>query len=179
MHLWDTSPPHCVGHFGTDECSPSPAAFAPHSPRTLVRPCSDDSSVSGRRRRACALASVRRSNCTDGFPVCSFHDDCFRAAVYALRHALRHAAQNSGPSGSLLLPSREDLSSFASCRFIPAHNCLSFHQHNGKLLVTTFVFINIMERPVSDIFTPFVFNNIMEDTFIFPPRVFPRHTGQE
>ena len=22
-----------------------------------------------------ALASVRRSNCTDGFPVCSFHDE--------------------------------------------------------------------------------------------------------
>ena len=31
--------------------------------------------LSGRRRRACALASVRRSNCTDGFPVCSFHED--------------------------------------------------------------------------------------------------------
>jgi hypothetical protein len=31
--------------------------------------------VSGRRRRAEALASVRRSNCTDGFPVCSFHED--------------------------------------------------------------------------------------------------------
>jgi hypothetical protein len=26
----------------------------------------------GRRRRACALASVRRSNCTCGFPACSF-----------------------------------------------------------------------------------------------------------
>ncbi len=35
--------------------------------------------TSGRRRRACALASVRRSNCTYGFPVCSFHEDCFRA----------------------------------------------------------------------------------------------------
>src|ERR1039458_7449764 len=35
--------------------------------------------TSGRRRRACALASVRRSNCTDGFPVCSFHEDCLRA----------------------------------------------------------------------------------------------------
>jgi len=29
-----------------------------------------------------------------------------------------------------------------------------------------------MERPVSDIFHAFVFNNIMEDTFIFSPRVF-------
>jgi len=33
------------------------------------------SSQSGRRRRACALASVRRSNCTCGFPACSFHED--------------------------------------------------------------------------------------------------------
>src|SRR5438876_9605018 len=31
--------------------------------------------VSGRRRRACALASVRRPNCTYGFPVCSVHED--------------------------------------------------------------------------------------------------------
>ena len=29
-----------------------------------------------------------------------------------------------------------------------------------------------MERLLSDIFSPFVFNNIMADTFIFPPRVF-------
>ena len=32
-------------------------------------------SVSGRRRRADALASVRRSNCTYTFRVCSFHED--------------------------------------------------------------------------------------------------------
>ena len=32
-------------------------------------------SLSGRRRRANALASVRRSNCTYSFPVCSFHED--------------------------------------------------------------------------------------------------------
>ena len=31
--------------------------------------------LSGRRRRACALASVRRSNCTCGFPACSFRED--------------------------------------------------------------------------------------------------------
>ena len=34
------------------------------------------------------------------------------------------------------------------------------------------VFIYIMERLVSDIFSPCVFNNIMELTFIFPPRIF-------
>jgi hypothetical protein len=31
--------------------------------------------LSGRRRRACALASVRRPNCTCGLPACSFHED--------------------------------------------------------------------------------------------------------
>ncbi len=39
--------------------------------------------------------------------------------VYASLHASRRAAQNSGPSGSLLL-SPKDLSSSPSCRFIPA-----------------------------------------------------------
>ena len=34
------------------------------------------------------------------------------------------------------------------------------------------VFYNIMESPVSDIFSIFVFNNTMEVTFIFSPRVF-------
>ena len=34
------------------------------------------------------------------------------------------------------------------------------------------IFMHIMERPVSDIFSPCVFNNIMEVTFIFSPRVF-------
>jgi hypothetical protein len=31
--------------------------------------------LSGRRRRACALASVRLSNCTCSFPACSFRED--------------------------------------------------------------------------------------------------------
>ena len=79
--------------------------------------------------------------------------------------------QNSGPSGSLFL-SREDYSSVASYRYLPANNYLYFHQYNGKSPVTIFAFINIMERHVSDIFPPFVFNNIMEDTFIFSPAFF-------
>jgi len=36
------------------------------------------------------------------------------------------------------------------------------------------VFMYIMERPVSDIFSICVFNNIMELTFIISPRVFLR-----
>jgi hypothetical protein len=40
------------------------------------------SSVSGRRWRACALATVRRSNCTCSFPAYSFHEDSrFRGAI--------------------------------------------------------------------------------------------------
>ena len=35
--------------------------------------------LSGRRRRALALASVRRSNCTYSFPVCSFYEDSVTA----------------------------------------------------------------------------------------------------
>ena len=39
------------------------------------------------------------------------------------------------------------------------------------------VFIHIMERPVSDIFSACFFNNIMEVTFIFSPtRFFPHHS---
>ena len=52
------------------------------------------------------------------------------------------------------------------------NNYLYFHKYNGKATVTIFVFINIMERSISDIFPTCVFNNIMEDTFIFSPRVF-------
>ena len=38
--------------------------------------------VSGRRWRACALATVRRSNCTCSFPAYSFHEDSrFRDAI--------------------------------------------------------------------------------------------------
>jgi len=43
--------------------------------RGTVRAFSDSRHLSGRRRRACALASVRRPNCTCGFPACSFHED--------------------------------------------------------------------------------------------------------
>jgi kumamolisin len=59
------------------ENSPSiiSTAFPPHSPPTVFCLCSNDSSVSGRRRRADALASVRRSNCTCRFPAYSFHED--------------------------------------------------------------------------------------------------------
>ena len=46
--------------------------------------------------------------------------------VYASPYSSRSTAQNSGPSGSLVL-SRKALSSSASCRFIPAHCLSGFH----------------------------------------------------
>ena len=45
-----------------------------NAPKVLHRSI-DELKVSGRRWRACALATVRRSNCTCGFPACSFHED--------------------------------------------------------------------------------------------------------
>ena len=56
--------------------TPAGRRSGPFAPRSLPA-----SPLSGRRRRACALASVRRSNCTYGFPVCSFHEDCFLAGA--------------------------------------------------------------------------------------------------
>src|SRR6266478_3847227 len=62
----------------------------PHALRCFLRPSLTQapslrrsypaSSVSGRRRRAHALASVRRSNCTCRFPAYSFHEDSYRDA---------------------------------------------------------------------------------------------------
>ncbi len=49
---------------------------------------------------------------------------------------------------------------------------LCFPKHNGEKTITSLFFMNIMERLISDIFSLFVFNNIMEVTCIFPPRVF-------
>jgi hypothetical protein len=58
------------------------AAKGRGGPPTLVISCRQVGSgrthhrLSGRRWRACALATVRRSICTCGFPACSFHEDC-------------------------------------------------------------------------------------------------------
>jgi hypothetical protein len=57
--------------------SNSRAAIAfgdPFEANRLLATVATNPFVSGRRRRACALASVRRSNCTCGFPACSFHE---------------------------------------------------------------------------------------------------------
>src|SRR5229473_3699678 len=49
--------------------------------------------LSGRRRRACALASVRRPNCTCGFPACSFHEDLHDKSVSRGQKLSRRASE--------------------------------------------------------------------------------------
>ena len=43
----------------------------------------------------------------------------------------------------------------------------------------SFVFNNISERPKADIFSPCVFNNILEDTCIFDFPLFPPPAAEE
>ena len=57
------------------------------------------------------------------------------------------------------------------------NNSLSFHEHRGEKNVTPFVFINIVERRKSDIFSAFVFNNLKQFTPIFRPLFFPHDPG--
>jgi len=69
-------------------------------------------------------------------PVCTFsklNTQPTYSPVYASPCASRRPAQNSGPSGSLLL-SREEFSSSASCRFIPAHLSFVFIDVSGSFL---------------------------------------------
>ena len=70
--------PLCVGYVSDEKVFSliSALPFSLYADEVHVF-CSNDSSVSGRRRRAEALASVRRSNCTYTFRVCSFHEDSF------------------------------------------------------------------------------------------------------
>jgi len=63
--------------------------------------------------------------------------------VYASLDTSQHPAQNSGPSGSLLL-SRKALSSSTPCRFIPAHHHIfSRHGFNSWFCSKT----RIVSRP--------------------------------
>ena len=45
--------------------------------------------------------------------------------------------------------------------------CLIYHQHRGKQPVSTFILNNIVERPISVIFSGFVFNNFQAFSVIF------------
>jgi hypothetical protein len=56
-------------------CSLAVAAFPPRVVRAVGTAFRRPGGVGSEEARQTALASVRRSNCTYGFPVCSFHED--------------------------------------------------------------------------------------------------------
>ena len=80
------------GPWWSGRCSPWSVAFPPGPPSRVAPRRSAPSSVSGRRRRAEALASVRRPNCTYGFPVCSFHEDTARRRELGVKTKWTHGA---------------------------------------------------------------------------------------
>ena len=49
-------------------------------------------------------------------------------------------------------------------------NTLSFHQDRERLKISSCLFNNIAREAKTDIFPPFVFNNIARLSFIFHPR---------
>jgi hypothetical protein len=51
-------------------------------------------------------------------------------------------------------------------------NALYFHHYRGETTITSLFFNDIVENLKSDIFSQFVFNNIVGLTLIFSPRVF-------
>src|SRR5450755_167227 len=170
-----------------EKCSPRSAAFPPHSPPTLFRLCSNDSSVLCRSCDssetcmravwpepspadlrpdwAAGVSEVSRFSCMKflgvqwglrprqteqklalsllsmlpsahiyrvGVRVVCFRGSMATPPILYLRFAgsLAVSAQDSGPSGSLLL-SRKALSSSTSCRFIPAHRYRHYTE-NGR-----------------------------------------------
>ena len=80
---WSPAPPPDITTVATGQVPPAglppartPTSIAATLLSELTRLASSQRGrLSGRRRRACALASVRLSNCTCGFPACSFHED--------------------------------------------------------------------------------------------------------
>jgi hypothetical protein len=54
------------------------------------------------------------------------------------------------------------------------NNPICFHQHRERLKITPCFFNNIAREARTDIFPPFVFNNIARLSFIFSPRDFWR-----
>ena len=93
----------CLGSLTTQDC-PGTRAGAPEAYGLPL--------VERRRRPDCMFSKLNTQ------PTSS--------PVYASQRTSRYTAQNSGPSGSLLL-AREKFSSSASCRFIPAHSTFIFN----------------------------------------------------
>src|SRR5258708_29044928 len=82
------------------------------------------------RACSCCLPHITRASAS-GLSVYGAEYPPRLSSVYASLSTSRYPAQDSRPSGSLLL-SRKELSSSASCRFIPAHR---------KVLITATILV--------------------------------------
>src|SRR5216684_1174311 len=82
------------------------------------------------RACSCCLPHITRASAS-GLSVYGAEYPPRLSPVYASLSTSRYPAQDSRPSGSLLL-SRKELSSSASCRFIPAH-CKRLHDSKQRL----------------------------------------------
>src|ERR1700738_4655842 len=83
------------------------------------------------RACSCCLPHITRASAS-GLHLFGAEYPPHLSSVYASLSTSRYPAQDSRPSGSLLL-SREALSSSASCRFIPAHRNALFAQFPTSL----------------------------------------------
>jgi hypothetical protein len=100
------------------------------------------------RTCSCCLPPVRKRRRPDClFSELNTQPTC--TPVYASPCTSRYTAQNSGPSGSLLL-SRRNLSFPASCRFIPAHLTGPTHSltNSGRIVGNTDVSTRLPETSV-------------------------------
>ena len=152
------------------------SSFRPELPITDIGECVTGGD--GRQCFACLPSAFAPSLLTATRQALEVPDLGLRTSVFGLRRSPLVAACpcRPKPRASDLELQASDWAPHSSRLLIKR---LSFHQYNGKQRATTFLFSNIMERLISDIFPPFVFNNIMEDTFIFSPRVFLRPCRQE
>jgi hypothetical protein len=85
--------------------------------------------------------------------------------LFACGEGVRPLAQN--PWNGAIEPTKSHGTTRAAVRAF--RQVLLYHQHHGEPRVSIFVYIEIMESPETDIFTPFVFNNIarVEVQFFF------------
>jgi hypothetical protein len=121
--VWNRLAPHGqqarIQSFRSDVVSLSHTRASQASPAQLVFDYAGLSRCSRYRACSCCLPHISRASAS-GLTVYGAEYPPRISSVYASLSTSRYPAQDSRPSGSLLL-SRKALSSSASCRFIPAH----------------------------------------------------------
>jgi len=143
---------------------PNPRATC--SPRYQTSPASSGHQMIG----SCSLPPMLERRRPDG-KFSELYTQPTYSPVYAALPAPRHAAQNSGPSGSPFLP-HADLSFSASYRFIPANNHLCFHQHPLRPIITPAFSSTSSQARKPPFSFVFVFNDIQASLVKYRPPFF-------